>query len=138
VTAEKGSELAARELAVVEERRAAARAWLESYAPERARLAVQHDALPLAAAEMDDAQRAFLAALAPALETGEWDGESAQAAIFLTAKELELPAGRAFAALYLAFLGRPSGPRAGWLLAALDRAFVIRRIREAAATAVGA
>ena len=28
-----------------------------------------------------------------------------------------LPAGRAFAALYLAFLGRPNGPRAGWLLA---------------------
>ena len=34
-------------------------------------------------------------------------------------------------ALYLAFLGRPNGPRAGWLLASLDRGFVIRRLREA-------
>ena len=36
-------------------------------------------------------------------------------------------------ALYLAFLGRPSGPRAGALLAAQDRDFVIGRLREAAA-----
>ena len=34
---------------------------------------------------------------------------------------------RAFAAIYLAFLGRPNGPRAGWLLASLDPAFVIER-----------
>ena len=38
----------------------------------------------------------------------------------------------AFAALYLAFLGRINGPRAGWLLASLDRAFVIQRLRDAA------
>ena len=138
VTAEKGAPLTKRELEILEERRAAARAWLESYAPERARIAVRYDALPPAAAELDDAQRAYLAALAPALEAGEWAGESAQAAIFATAKEVGLPAGRAFAALYLAFLGRSSGPRAGWLLAALDRDFVIRRLREAAATPVGA
>ena len=39
----------------------------------------------------------------------------------------------AFAAVYRAFLDRPNGPRAGWLLASLDRAFVIKRLREAAA-----
>ncbi len=32
----------------------------------------------------------------------------------------------AFISLYLAFLGRPNGPRAGWLLASLERDFVIR------------
>ena len=92
---------------------------------------MQHDGLPPATSDLDDGQRAYLAALAPALEAGEWDGEAAQAAIFATASQLDLPAGRAFAALYLAFLGRPSGPRAGWLLAALDREFVIGRLREA-------
>ncbi|MBA3586526.1 MAG: lysine--tRNA ligase [Chloroflexi bacterium] len=133
VTAEKGAPLTERERTALEGRRGAARAWLEAYAPERARLAVQRDALPSAASELDAAQRAYLAALAPALEAGEWDGESAQAAIFAVAKDLDLPAGRAFAALYLAFLGRASGPRAGWLLAALDRPFVIARLREASA-----
>ena len=59
-------------------------------------------------------------------------GDAWQARIFDTAKEVGLPAGRAFAALYLAFLGRSSGPRAGWLLASLERDFVLSRLREAA------
>jgi lysyl-tRNA synthetase class 1 len=136
VTAEKGTELTPREAALLDERRTAARAWLESYAPERARLAVQRDAVPAAVAEADDDQRAYLEALAPALESAEWTGEALQAAIFATAKELDLPAGRAFAVLYLAFLGRSSGPRAGWLLAALDRSFVVERLRAAAGRGV--
>jgi lysyl-tRNA synthetase class 1 len=137
VAAEKGGQLTDREREILAERRAAARAWLAEYAPERARLAVQRDALPAAAEHgLDEAQRAYLAALAPALEAVAWDGESVQGAIFATAKEHDLPAGSAFAALYLAFLGRTSGPRAGWLLAALDRAFVIGRLREASSQTV--
>lgn len=131
VTAEKGSALTDRELAIVAERRAAARAWLEAYAPDSARIAVQPE-LPDVAAELDESQRTYLATLRPALEAAEWDGEAVQAAIFGTAKERGLPFGRAFAALYLAFLGRSSGPRAGWLLAALDRSFVLDRLRDAA------
>jgi lysyl-tRNA synthetase class I len=34
--------------------------------------------------------------------------------------------------VYLAFLGRANGPRAGWLLASLDPEFVANRLREAA------
>jgi lysyl-tRNA synthetase, class I len=132
VTAEKGDPLTDRERAILDERRAAARAWLEAYAPERARLAVERDALPPAIAEADDAQRAYLSALAGALEGAAWNGEALQAAIFATAQARDLPSGRAFGAIYLAFLGRSSGPRAGWLLAALDRDFVLGRLREAA------
>ena len=51
---------------------------------------------------------------------------------FTTAGDLELPAGRAFDAIYRAFLGRTNGPRAGWLLASLDPDFVATRLREAA------
>ena len=67
VTAEKGSPLTDREAAILDQRRAAARAWLEAYAPDSARLAVQRDALPAAADELDAAQRAYLGALASAL-----------------------------------------------------------------------
>ncbi len=49
-----------------------------------------------------------------------------QAEIFRVAQDRDLKAGQAFGALYLAFLGKPSGPRAGALLAAQDRDFVIR------------
>jgi len=66
-------------------------------------------------ADADDAQRSYLVALAEALEPSVWNGEALQAAIFATAQERDLPSGRAFSAIYLAFLGRPSGPRAGLL-----------------------
>ena len=42
----------------------------------------------------------------------------------------------AFTALYLAFLGRSNGPRAGWLLASLESAFVIERLRAAGGVGV--
>jgi lysyl-tRNA synthetase class 1 len=134
VAAEKGSALTLREREVLDDRIAAARAWLESYAPDRARMAVR-ETLPAEAAELDAEQRAFLAALAAtATGTGGSSGGDAwQSAIFSTAAALGLPPGRAFAALYLAFLGRPNGPRAGWLLAGLERELVLQRLREAAA-----
>jgi lysyl-tRNA synthetase class 1 len=104
VEAEKGSPLTEHERAILDERVDAARAWLESYAPERARIVVRHDGLPAEAS-----------------------------AIFAAAVATELPPARAFAALYLAFLGRPNGPRAGWLLASLEPGFVLGRLRDAAA-----
>jgi lysyl-tRNA synthetase class 1 len=110
---------------------------LDAYAPERAKLAVR-DQLPDAASALDDAQRALLGALRARLADARWDGEALQAAIFEAARELELPPGRAFTALYLAFLGQPHGPRAGWLLASLDRSFVIARLAEAAGEQVRA
>jgi lysyl-tRNA synthetase class 1 len=142
MAAEKGSPLSERELAVLHERTAAARAWLEAYAPDRARMAVR-EALPPEAAALDGEQRGFLAALAGGADQGSGPsgGDAWQAVIFGTAAGVGLAPGRAFAALYLAFLGRPNGPRAGWLLAGLDAAFVAERLREAAtadATMAGA
>jgi lysyl-tRNA synthetase class 1 len=130
--AEKGEPLDGREKAILDERLSAARVWLEDYAPERARMRV-HDTLPAEAGALDAEQRAFLATLAE--DVTARGGEDWQAAIFTTAQAGGLPAGRAFAALYLAFLGRSNGPRAGWLLAGLDPDFVRTRLREASAAA---
>jgi len=133
VAAEKGSALTVLERAIFDERAAAARAWLEAYAPERTLIAV-HEALPAEAAELDPDQRAFLARLAEAAGAGSpLSGDAWQTAIFAAAADVGLPAGRAFGALYQAFLGRANGPRAGWLLASLELPFVIERLGEAAA-----
>jgi lysyl-tRNA synthetase class 1 len=133
VEVEKGAPLTDREKAILEERTASARAWLESYAPERARLVVRHDALPDEAAHLEPDQKGYLAALASAAESEKpSSGDAWQALIFRVASALGLSSGRAFGALYAAFLGRSNGPRAGWLLASLEPSFVVARLRSAA------
>jgi lysyl-tRNA synthetase class 1 len=132
VEAEKGSPLTDRERAILDERAVAARAWLETYAPESARLTIHHETMPAAAAELHEDQRAFLAGLAERAEVEEpASGDAWQALIFTVAGEQDVPGRRAFEAIYRAFLGRTNGPRAGWLLASLDPVFVRERAREA-------
>jgi lysyl-tRNA synthetase class 1 len=132
VEAEKGERLTGLEERILDERTAAARGWLQLYAPERAKIAVRRDGLPPAALALDADQRHALAALADGLTgAGAWDGETLQAAIFDAARVAGIPAGRIFAALYLSFLGQPNGPRAGWLLASLPPDFVVDRLRAA-------
>jgi lysyl-tRNA synthetase class 1 len=132
VEAEKGGELSSREEAILDERVRAARAWLAAYAPERAVVAVRLELPDEAIAALDDDQRRYLGRLGEAT-TPPTSGEAWQDLIFSVALEQGLPNGRAFAALYAAFLGRTNGPRAGWLLASLDPSFVIDRLRAAGA-----
>jgi len=133
VAAEKGSALTVEERLILEERLAAVGGWLDSYAPERARIEIRRDALPPEAAALGEDQRVWLGALARAAEAAPPpSGDAWQALIFEVATAAALPAGRAFGALYVAFLGRTNGPRAGWLLAGLEQGFVVERLRAAA------
>ena len=136
--AEKGSPLTPLEAELLEERGVAARRWLDMYAPDEARVTVRADGLPAEAHALDDGQARFLGELADRAVRPDAPSTGAawQALIFETAKALDLPPGRAFAALYAAFLGRSSGPRAGWLLASLDPGFVVGRLREASGRTV--
>ena len=141
VAAEKGSALTERETAMFEERVRAARAWLSAYAPERAVVAVREKLPTDAVAALDEGQRRYLGALGDAAlseDAPPASGEAWQNLIFAVAGEAALPNGKAFAALYAAFLGRSNGPRAGWLLASLDPSFVTGRLREAATPQVPA
>ena len=134
VEAEKGAPFSEREVEILDERIAACRAWLESYAPERARLVIRRDAVPTEVSALDGTQKSYLAALATAAaDDCPGSGEAWQALIFSVAGETGLASGKAFGALYAAFLGRNNGPRAGWLLASLEPAFVVERLKAAGA-----
>jgi lysyl-tRNA synthetase, class I len=136
LAAEKGAELTDAERQLALERIGAARAWIEHFAPPAARIDIQYSSLPAGAVALDAAQRSYLAALASEAEADPpTSGEGWQALIFDLARRRELPAGRAFGALYCAFLDRPNGPRAGWLLASLAPSFVLGRLREAGSDA---
>ncbi len=134
VAAEKGSPLTAAEAAELEMRLISVHRWLEAYAPERSRIEIHRDAVPQEAGLLRPEQRDFLAGLAMAAGgVVPGSGEEWQTTIFTIAGVLGLDAKAAFNALYLAFLGRANGPRAGWLLSSLDHEFVIRRLTEAGA-----
>jgi lysyl-tRNA synthetase class 1 len=133
VAEEKGAPLTEAEELTLAERLAAARAWLDSYAPESAVVRVHRDELPSEATALGEDQRVFLGGLAIAAEREQPQGGDAwQTLLFRVSQEAGMSAGRAFGAVYLAFLGRTNGPRAGWLLASLDAPFVVGRLRAAA------
>jgi lysyl-tRNA synthetase class 1 len=135
LAAEKGAPLDQAELGILEERVVVARTWLDGFAPERYRVAVQ-ETLPTDVAELSEAQGLFLADLAAGAGSEHPSGGDAwQDLIYRAAQRRGVSSRDAFAAVYAAFLGRASGPRAGWLLASLDEGFVIPRL-EAAATAL--
>jgi lysyl-tRNA synthetase class 1 len=104
--------------------------WLREFAPEDVKYSVERT-LPPAARSLDAAQRAFLSRLSEALRPG-LSGEEIHALVYEVAKEVGMQkTTAAFEAIYLAFLGRPKGPRAGWFLAFLERDLVLARLREA-------
>ncbi|MBO4301875.1 lysine--tRNA ligase [Methanosarcinaceae archaeon] len=124
--------------------------WLDKYAPAFAKFGVS-DTVPVQAASLTDIQRAFLKALADILEEiGEPSAEDIQKIVYDTktpgtpmAAALEKYYGapvppelietkQFFSAVYLAILGQPSGPKAGWFLTSFDSAFLAQRFREAA------
>ncbi len=132
----KGSPLNDAELRDLARRIALANAWLERWAPDEARFAVAAS-LPDAALGLKDAQRSFLASVADEVPRTR-DPDAMQARLYELAKQSGLVTADgkvskdAFGAIYRAFLGRASGPRAAWFLVALDPAFAAARLREAA------
>ena len=132
VAAEKGAPLDEEERRILDERVRLARAWLDTFAPDRYRVEVQAELPAGCARRLTEAQRVFLRSLAAGAEREQPNsGDAWQDLIFRTAQEHGVPSGDAFAALYAAFLGRANGPRAGWLLASLERAFVVERLAAA-------
>ena len=116
----------------VEQRIALARVWLERWAPEEARFSVLHE---LPEITLSDGQRRYLTAVKELIGRIH-DPEELQQELYETAKRVGLVEGgkvsqQAFRAIYLAFLGKPSGPKAGWLLTALEDDLVRRRLDEA-------
>jgi lysyl-tRNA synthetase, class I len=131
IAREKGSLLTDADRAELTLRVADARRWLATYAPDHYKFEVR-TSLPEAVAALTPAQRRYLARVAEALSMRSWDGETLHAQLHILKEEMGLTPREAFGAIYQAFLGKDSGPQAGWFLTALDPQFVLGRLREAA------
>ncbi len=119
------------DLQVINNRIEVGKKWLEDYADEEDKLILYLDKIPEQVKGLSQEQITYLSQLAEDLATVEnWSGEELQTALFTTTKSLSIPPTAAFPAVYLAFLGKEKGPKAGHLLSYLDKSFVLKRLQD--------
>jgi len=122
-----GYEEAARDREKLAQDLAYARNWAEEWAPESMRLRLLSvEEAREAARDLDEEQRAYLAAVAEKLSP-EMSGDEVQDLLYSTAVERGLKPKKAFAAVYTVLLGKKSGPKAGPFIAGLPFEMVRER-----------
>lgn len=108
--------------------------WLRFYAPESVKFELQPTVSVDALKDLSAAQRAALGLLARELDAGvNLTAEAWHNKIYAIATTLGIEPKAVFEALYRALLNKPSGPRAGWLLASLEPSFLKERFEVAEA-----
>ncbi len=114
----------------LEMRSAYAKDWLENYADDKFIFALQ-ESVPEVAKDATEEQRSALKLFADKLEAlDKADGQSIHELTHEVKEESGLSPKEFFTAIYLAFLGKESGPKVGWFLSTLDKEFVVTRLRE--------
>jgi len=116
---------------MINQRIAVGQKWLQDYADEEEKLVLYLDRVPVQAGELNPEQVAYLEKLIDNLENvSDWESEVLQTTLFATSKELQISQPSAFQAVYLSFLGKERGPKAGALLSYLDKTFVTARLQQ--------
>jgi len=117
------------DLDLIDRYSAYAGSWLERFAPQSVKFELKEE-VPPEVSEIPQNVRDGLIELADFLMQADLDAEMVHQEIYAIANRLEIKPKEIFAGIYTTFLGRKSGPRAGWFLVSLDREFVIRRLGE--------
>jgi len=127
----KGTRLDEKDISELEERATYAKLWLSKYAPEDFRYEIQ-ETFPESARALSDIQKKSLTAVLAFIEKrGLPEGEELHTKLHEIRKEVEILPKDFFSCLYLLFLGKPNGPKAGWFLSVLPLDFVKQRLSEA-------
>lgn len=127
----KGSALTDGERKEIDERAEYAKKWLEQYAADEYKFELQSDSLPEEVKNFTSAQKKALEKLLKYVESQESvSGEDMHHKIHEIKSELGIEPKEFFSAIYLSFLGRTSGPQAGWFLSVLDKEFLVKRLTE--------
>jgi len=126
----KGSPLSKEDITETELRAEYARRWLAAYAPENFKYELQQEA-PESAKNFSPEQKKALAEVLRYIEVNEkLDGQELHTKLHEMRKESGIEAKDFFGALYLSFLGKNSGPKAGWFLSVLPKEYLLKRLRE--------
>ena len=110
------------------------RAWVTTHSPEN-QVALLERLEDRVTVRLDEGDRAALRAFAGKADGIAWNEAAIKEAMVSLTKSgaLPVPTPRFFRALYLVLLGEEQGPRAAPFLAILEKAWVVARLREAAA-----
>jgi len=126
----KGSDLTKADKEEANLRKEYASRWLLRAAGDEYKFVLQ-DTVPKEALSFTDEQKKALRSVLSYVESHEvLDGQEFHTALHEIRKGSGLSAKELFGALYLAFLGKDHGPKAGWFLSVLDRDFVIERLNS--------
>jgi len=125
----KGGELTSDDRKEVDLRVEYTKRWLQKYADDKFIFTLQ-DTLPEQVSALTDVQKEALSLLADkAVATTENTGETLHALIHDVKEESGLSPKEFFTAIYIAFLGKESGPKVGWFLSTMQPDFVAARLR---------
>jgi lysyl-tRNA synthetase class 1 len=108
-----------------------AKNWVAEYAPERLRFKVA-ERLPENAKKLNQKQRDGLRQLANDLSSRDYSPIELHNHVYEVARKAGLDPSELFKAIYLVLIGQEFGPRIGNFISALDKDFVIGRLKEAA------
>lgn len=125
----KGDALTELELKILDERIEYAKIWLEKYAPDDFKFEMSIG-VPESAANLTEEQKDYLASVIPLLEK-KLGADDLQQELYNLAKVKGIGAKHAFASIYLIFLGKEFGPKAGAFLSQYPKEQVIERLKEA-------
>jgi lysyl-tRNA synthetase class 1 len=102
--------------------------WLEKFAPEDIKFSL---ADTVKAEQFSDPQKQFMLKLADKIVDApkDADGEWFHKAVYDLKESSGLQPRELFITLYLAIIGKTSGPRAGWFLSILSRDWLVARLR---------
>ena len=123
---DKNGKLDVSELDILGERIKYAKTWINDYAPEEYRFELQ-DIKLIDIKILSMEQKEYLKAI-PAVFVKDGSPEGLQINLYELSKEMNIKTKDAFAAIYLSFIGKTHGPRAGVLLSNFGKEKVSERI----------
>lgn len=115
----------------IEYRKNYATNWLNKYAPEDYKYELQEKETPQKAKELNLKQKEALRQLLAYIKSQTvLGGQLLHTELHKIKDETGINPRELFSAIYLSFLGKESGPKAGWFLSVLDKEFIEKRLKE--------
>ncbi len=105
------------------------RRWLEKFEPEEHVIKIQ-DNISEVVEELSEKQTKVLKELRKQLKKEDWTATDLQNKIYGMKDEYDIPTGDLFRGIYLAVLGKKSGPRAGQLIKAVGQKRVVEILKD--------